>query len=233
MTIPIEVFLEFLEIYKNRPILDNHHGMRAQGMFFLWYLLKKINPGLVIESGVWRGGSSWMIDQAAPHAKYIAIDPELDRRVYHSKRATYFTTDFAYLSLDTQGPVVAFFDDHQDAFRRVLQAAEKGVKHLIFDDNYPPDAGDGTPHFTLASCFALEDYREEADVLRTFIKSYHVFPQVIGSTATHLAWIKNTFTDIPALWKNLHEVDPLFREQMRVFSDDSVWYRWMTYVELH
>ena len=233
--IPLGMFLKFLNIYKHRPIKDNHSGLRAQGMFFLWYLLKEINPAVVIESGVWRGGSSWMIDQAVPDAEYIAIDPVLKKRVYYSKRATYVTKDFAWVSPDIykKGTVVAFFDDHQDAFLRVLQASEKGIKHLIFDDNYPPGTGDGKPHLTLATCFALEQHMEKANILKKLIKRYYILPQVVGTTASNLSWLQTTFTNIPSIWKTLDDVDLFLREDMRVFSDDSMWYRWMTYVELY
>ncbi len=112
--IPNEAFIEFLDVYRNRPIQTNYYGMRSHGNFFLWYFLKKINPALVIESGVYRGQSTWMIEQAAPDAKIIAIDPDVSSRIYHSSRATYTTTDFSQLQLDenVKGPIVCFFDDH-------------------------------------------------------------------------------------------------------------------------
>jgi len=95
MKISSEVFFEFLDIYEKRPISNNLWGMRSHGMFFLWYLLKQIQPDLVIESGVYRGQSTWMIGQAAPDAKIIAIDPDLTKRIYVSKNATYRTGDFS------------------------------------------------------------------------------------------------------------------------------------------
>ena len=233
--IPLEIFLEFVDIYKHRPIKDNEGGIRAQGMFFLWYLLREINPAIVIESGVWRGASSWMIDKAAPNAQYIAIDPDLRHRVYTSPRAIYLTRDFAHLTLDTfkKGPIVAFFDDHQDAVQRVIESSKKGIKHLIFDDNYPPDSGDGKPHLTLATCFALAEHKEKADALKKLIKHYYILPQIVGKTAANLHWKKNLFTSIPTIWENLNEIDPKFRNQMVIFNNDSIYYRWMTYVELY
>lgn len=233
--IPMETLLEFLDVYEYRPIRNNGGGIRAQGMFFLWYLLKEINPTLVIENGVWNGGSSWLIDQAAPNAEFIAIDPSLHFRFYFSERANYLSDDFAYLSLNPEikGPIVAFFDDHQNAFERVIQSAEKGIKHLIFDDNYPLQWNDGFPHLTLAVCLTLPQHKEKADILKKLIKYYYVMPQVIGRTATNGESTHAGVGNIPSIWENLNDVEPHLREKFRVFSDDSIWYRWMTYVELY
>lgn len=234
--IPLETFLEFLDIYDDRPIKYNAGGIGSHGSFFLWYVLKMIDPALVIESGVWKGGSSWIIDQAAVNAQYIALDPNLSKRVYYSKRARYLTTDFSTLSLDIpkEGPTVVFFDDHQDAFQRVLECSKKGVKHIIFDDNYPHDAFDGRLHLTLKMCFTLVGYRDKANVLKKLIKHYYIFPQIVGKTASNLIGSeRNEVYDIPAIWENINEIDVNFRERMQVFSNDSSWYRWMTYVELY
>ena len=49
----ISVFLdEFYSLYNERPVKDNTGGMKASHMFAFWFLLKKINPEAVIESGV-------------------------------------------------------------------------------------------------------------------------------------------------------------------------------------
>ena len=44
----------FYKIYKNRPIKNNLGGMRASHMFACYFMLKKIKPKVVIESGVLR-----------------------------------------------------------------------------------------------------------------------------------------------------------------------------------
>ena len=43
-----DAYLEFLEIYQHRPIRVNISGMRFHGNFFLWYLMKLIQPSLAI-----------------------------------------------------------------------------------------------------------------------------------------------------------------------------------------
>jgi hypothetical protein len=37
---------------------------------------------------------------------------------------------------------LVFFDDHQNAYKRLQQCKWFGFKHIIFEDNYPPSQGD-------------------------------------------------------------------------------------------
>ncbi len=67
----------FYEIYKNRPIQKNQGGMFFAHMFALHFILKKINPELVVESGIFKGQSSWLIENTLPKAKIISIDLNL------------------------------------------------------------------------------------------------------------------------------------------------------------
>ncbi|MDP1171564.1 hypothetical protein, partial [Klebsiella pneumoniae] len=45
--------------------------------------------------------------------------------------------DFSELQLDIEDDEVslAYFDDHVDSAARILQASEKGLKYLVFDDS--------------------------------------------------------------------------------------------------
>ena len=43
---------EFLELYEKRPIENNAGGMSSSHLFWTWYVLKKLNPKNIIESGV-------------------------------------------------------------------------------------------------------------------------------------------------------------------------------------
>jgi hypothetical protein len=136
--------IQFESIYEERPIKDNEGGMKSQSLFFVWFLLRKLKPEAVIESGVWKGQGTWFIEKAVPGAKIFSIDPNLNRIDYKSKRATYSTKDFAnndwpYLPKER---TLIIFDDHQDAIKRVRVAQRMGFKHILFDDNYPSGVGD-------------------------------------------------------------------------------------------
>jgi hypothetical protein len=139
---------EFLELYKNRPILDNHGGMKAPHCFWVWFLLKRINPAVVIESGIWYGLSTWLIEKTCPKATIIAIDPNMAARKYISNRAQYTTVDFnkhdwsSMLGRDGCKNTVAFIDDHQNNYERLKHGFSHGIGHMIFEDNYPTTHGD-------------------------------------------------------------------------------------------
>jgi hypothetical protein len=46
---------EFHAVYSERPLKDNHGGMSSSHLFLLWFLLRRLRPDTVIESGVFQG----------------------------------------------------------------------------------------------------------------------------------------------------------------------------------
>ena len=147
---------EFARIYEDRPIVDNAGGMMIPHMYAIWSILKKVQPDIVVESGVFKGQSTWVIDQACPCARKICFEPRLNSIVYKSKNAAYHDTDFLDYGEDLSGShAVAFFDDHQDALPRVKHCKWLGIKEIIFDDNYPVDKGD---HYSVKKIYSGAGY---------------------------------------------------------------------------
>jgi len=85
---------EFNKLYESRPIKDNNGGMKSAHMFPAWYVVKKLKPKYLIESGVWKGLGTWFFEQASPDTKIISIDPSPQFRVYTSSKVKYQTLDF-------------------------------------------------------------------------------------------------------------------------------------------
>jgi hypothetical protein len=136
---------EFLELYDKKPISNNAGGMKSHHCFWLWYFLKKVQPEVVIESGIWKGQSTWLIEQTCPNAHIISIDPRLEWREYISSRAEYTTVDFNnhnWKELLGNKKTLAFIDDHQDNFKRLEHAFKHGINYMVFEDNYPTNHGD-------------------------------------------------------------------------------------------
>src|SRR5687767_2871067 len=87
---------EFASLMKRAPF-TNRGGLRGVSAFALWWFVRRGDPEVVFESGVWKGGSTWLIEQAAPRAEVFCFDPLISsRRVswvmgrkYRSKRAHY------------------------------------------------------------------------------------------------------------------------------------------------
>ena len=140
--------IEFINLYERRPIVNNDGGMKAPHMFWVFLILKLLNPVVVIESGVWLGQSTWLIQQVCPNAKIISIEPAMSRIQYTSKRVDYRTRDFndhdwiAELGIETCKNTLAFIDDHQNNYNRLQHAYKHSIGHIIFEDNYPTTNGD-------------------------------------------------------------------------------------------
>jgi hypothetical protein len=149
---------EFTTLYERRPIHENAGGMAAPHMFLAWSALRALRPRVIVESGVWMGQGTWLLEQACPDAELICIEPFPSTIRYRSARATYLTRDFT--EIDWSGvpreETVLFFDDHQNAFDRVAFAAGLGFRHLIFEDNYPSGQGDC---YSLKKAFASSGFR--------------------------------------------------------------------------
>jgi len=78
---------EFSEIYENRPIKYNNGGGHSPHYFALWYIIKELNPLYVIESGVWKGQSTWIIEQCCKEIH--SIDINLGLREYISNTLSF------------------------------------------------------------------------------------------------------------------------------------------------
>jgi hypothetical protein len=134
---------EFQEIYDARPIKDNTGGMRSAHMFAVWFIARQINPEFIVESGIFKGQSTWLLEVACPDARIVSIDPNLEMREYISNRAEYSNKDFSEHDWsDIPDNSLAFFDDHQNALRRTQQCIWFGFQNVIFEDNYPHSQGD-------------------------------------------------------------------------------------------
>lgn len=152
---------EFSELYSKRPIPENGGGMGAPHMFAIWFILKKLKPPAIVESGVWYGQGTWFFEQACPDAQLYCIDINLERIRYRSKKAHYFDRDFSQLDWTSlpRRDTLLFFDDHQNAHERVKTAHWFGFNHMVFEDNYPPGQGD---------CYSLKQVLNQSGFKRNF-----------------------------------------------------------------
>ena len=136
-------FNNFLNIYAQRPIKKNKFGIQFPHMFAMYIFLKKIKPKFVVESGVYKGQSTWLIEKVLPKAKLLCIDPDLNNREYISKKAKYSRIDFCEQDFSNiPKNSLVFFDDHQHAMERLIYAKWFNFKHIIFEDNYIWPEGD-------------------------------------------------------------------------------------------
>jgi hypothetical protein len=223
--------------------------MRAPHLFATWFMVRALKPTHIVESGVFKGLGTWLLEQAAPEARLFCIDPEPGARVYESPRATYLTDDFARISWDApRDSTLLFFDDHQDELRRVDEARQLGFRHLIFEDNYPPGQGD---------CFSLKQalmghrrpdtqgpLAKLVDKLRSrtetsdpraelgaALDSYYEFPPVLRVAQTRWgdAWTDERYPTPEPLF---HEPSDVPGDKDGLFAEEAQFYTWICYATL-
>lgn len=156
---------EFYELYDNRPIKDNQGGMKSPHLFNTWLLVKKINPKLIIESGVWKGLGTWILEKAAPDAEILSFDVTYNHLEYSSEKVQYFQQDITTINwnklLEEKYPsikkeeILIFLDDHQDFLNRIEFVQSIGLTHVLYEDNYPVSQGDT---YSPKKILSMEDY---------------------------------------------------------------------------
>lgn len=156
---------EFVPIYETRPIKNNMYGMGFDHSFGLWFIVRWLKPDLMIESGAFKGHSTWVLRQAMPNTPIISLSPRHPEKylkkgpAYVDGNCTYFAgkdfVDFGSVDWGSEmkkhgitdlSRVLIFFDDHQDELKRIKQALKAGFQHLVFEDNYDTGTGD---HYSL------------------------------------------------------------------------------------
>lgn len=246
---------EFARIYARRPIQDNQGGMKAPHMFATWFMVRKLSPDLIVESGVWKGQGTWMLETACPGARLVSIDLNLGYRRYISRKAVYSDKDFSEHDWsEATDRSLAFFDDHQNACERLQQCKWFGFKNVIFEDNYPPQHGDC---YSLKKAFAHAGFHPrttlrrlaglahrapgimaprqrvapnavDARMLQKNIEVYSEFPPVFRTPNTRWGdeWLDSSYpTPEPVL-------DRPTQPSHGVFLDEALWYTWICYVRL-
>ncbi len=162
---------EFIKLYKERPIKDNTGGMKFPHMFGLFFLLKVLKPDFVVESGIYKGQSTWLIEKTLPNVNVLSLDLHLNQRKYISKsdKVKYSNLDFTEQDFSNiPKNALAFFDDHQNFYERLVFSNFFGFKHVIGEDNYPISQGDTYSFKKIFSGTGLNDTRAS---LKTLIKS--------------------------------------------------------------
>ena len=111
----------FLRIYKNKPINNNYSGMKIEHCFALYCFLKKIKPQFVIESGVWKGQTTWLIKKTLKKVKLFSIDTDLSKKEINFKDVTYLNKDITRYKWNkiNKNKTLIIFDDHVCFSKRI------------------------------------------------------------------------------------------------------------------
>jgi len=130
----------FLRTYGDRPITKNAGGCQFSNALWLYVITRYLNPGLVVESGVWKGQSLYYLIAATdPSTRMYGYDIKLFDIPWAVDRIKLAEQDWSVNPPSVQDGETGLihFDDHINQARRILEAKEQGFKYLLFDDNLP------------------------------------------------------------------------------------------------
>ena len=236
---------EFLMSVNFQEINANDGGMKVPDMFSLYFLLKKLRPSVVIESGVWNGQSTKLIRETLEDVKIISLDPR-PIEGYIDENTTYYVgdkfKDFKDLDLSSfdMNGVLCFFDDHQNQAQRLIQCINKNVKHVFFNDNYPVNCGS---HFSIQHLLN-NDRRLVFDIETQYPYSINTFPQIDLSNTNEITKRIEKYVIFPNIFsKKIEMVEGLFDcdaflgnediEKYQPFYKSAQTYTWNTYILLN
>jgi hypothetical protein len=134
----IEGYLdEFDYVFGKSPIKEHESGFGYNEGVFFYTLLKIINPEIVIESGVMKGFTTYLIDAATHNdCKIFSYDINFENNMFNSKKATYINTDITNkIPLIKNKKTVALWDDHTSQMDRLKFSQKYNIQYNFFDDD--------------------------------------------------------------------------------------------------
>jgi hypothetical protein len=147
---------EYCKVFSNTPILDLNSGFGFNEGLYLFCIIKVVKPTLVIESGIMKGFTTYLIDAASDKNCTInCYDISFENIEYKSKKAIYFQNDINKTPPNFKNQkVLAFWDDHTSQLDRLEFSIKNNIKYNIFDDdlgflNFHSDGWPPIPSITM------------------------------------------------------------------------------------
>lgn len=111
-------------------------GMGFNNMLFLHLFIKATQPNVIVESGVYKGNTTKVIEiSSKKYTKIYCCDINYSNLEYRSKKAKYFEKDLSLCNLNLTKKTLFFFDDHISHYDRLLFSIKNKVDFLILDDD--------------------------------------------------------------------------------------------------
>jgi len=127
----------FKEIASAHPLQFPEPGHCSMAeCFWLYYLVKALQPAVVIESGTFHGYSLYFL-RAAATGRVLGFEPTYEVQI-STDEIDLYDHDWMSAPLDDVpwSDTLVFFDDHIDTDQRVQECIQRGVHRAIFHDNY-------------------------------------------------------------------------------------------------
>ena len=128
---------EYSTVFLKSPITNMDSGFGFNEGLFLFCIVKIVKPTLIIESGVMKGFTTYLIDAATDKKCIInCYDISFENIEYRSKKAIYYNNDIRKTPPKMDGhKVLAFWDDHTSQLDRLKFSIENKIKFNLFDDD--------------------------------------------------------------------------------------------------
>jgi len=169
----VKLVEEFIGVFiSDKRIVKNDGGSGFSNCLWLFFTVKVIKPELIVESGVWKGMTTYILEQAAPDADMYCFDVIFHRREYKNPKAHYIKADWSTHDFGTvdKEKSFAFFDCHINHAKRIREAYDRGFRHIIVDDNMPLHKlySDGLPPIPTADMLLNENLEEGTTIKWTW-----------------------------------------------------------------
>ncbi len=128
---------KYCDIFQSSPVKDLGSGFGFNEGLFLYCIIRVVNPNLIIESGIMKGFTTYLIDAASSdNCKLKCYDISFENIQYKSKKAEYFNHDINKNPPDLKNKkVLAFWDDHTSQLDRLKFSIKNKIKFNLFDDD--------------------------------------------------------------------------------------------------
>jgi len=186
---------EFLDILDQCPVEQASGGCGFNGGVLLFCVARLLRPQTVIESGLFRGYTTWVLRRALPDARLYCFDITVRELRYRDPKAIYVERDWENFSFDGTdlSSCLAFFDDHVSQLLRMEQCIARGIRYAVFDDCHPAHRmrGDAPAFPTVAMVMDADRLGPEPARWITRDRVYEYAPEtarLIAARDRSIAW---------------------------------------------
>lgn len=150
------------EIFRNIDIKDLNGGLGFNNGLFFYLLICHFQPNKILESGIWKGYSTYLIDDATlKNANILCFDINLNKREFISKKATYFENDLSLVTnVNFSSIDMAFFDDHVSIYDRLNFCLKNKIEIAVFDDDLGPTQVHSDPWPPIPTAAMIYNYEK-------------------------------------------------------------------------
>ena len=133
----LEYISDFDYVFSKSPVKEHESGFGYNEGVFFFIVLKIINPQIVIESGIMKGFTTYLIDAATDdNCKIFCYDINFANKIFHSSKAKYINADITNnIPAVENKKVVALWDDHTSQLDRLKFSQDHNIEYNFFDDD--------------------------------------------------------------------------------------------------